>query len=426
MKTMSYVPYSAGYNPSMRTPAYVAAETARNNARVQAVHQQMVNGNQVMGDLVTECCSDPAYGGQSYYGQSGADAPAAAVPSTVGAASTVPAAVASSPAVSPASSPSSGYAAVPGGPATPAPGSPGSNGGGGVPGSASVWPWTNGSGGDWRSRNGGGGPRSGYGGGGGAVPGGGSPTPGSASDFITALSPSSPTAGANGGDAAALAAALSSYQRTPVDILTGTYGFPVRANGKPWPRPRLSAATQRRQSSAFPNFGPSIGASRLVPPCPCFSSAPPVPIAVPVMATPAPAPVATPVAPAPAAPAASCPYPACSTGNICLDLVTGCVLNSQITSDQQLACALANYGTFGNMGVFLSDVIHGCQPPPYLGSPNLSPPPADPSMRALITAAIAKKSGVSGLGQADDSSGVGGILAIVAVAGILVWANKKW
>jgi len=97
-----------------------------------------------------------------------------------------------------------------------------------------------------------------------------------------------------------------------------------------------------------------------------------------------------------------------------------------IALDHQYRDEVMTVRAFGNMGVFLSDVIHGCQPPPYLGSPNLSPPPADPSMRALITAAIAKKSGVSGLGQADDSSGVGGILAIVAVAGILVWANKKW
>lgn len=210
-----------------------------------------------------------------------------------------------------------------------------------------------------------------------------------------------------------------SYPLTPVDILTGSYGFPLRGDGRPWPRPRIPNRFRRQRINAFPNFGSAIEASQLAPPCPCFSSAAPVPITVPTMVTPTQ--TVAPTAPGPAAP---CPYPACSTGNVCLDLVTGCVLNSQITSDQQQACALANYGVFGNKGFFLGDVIKGCQPPPYLGSPNLSPPQADPSMMSLINAAYAKK-GVSGLGQVEESSNVGGFLAILAVSGIVVWAMRK-
>jgi hypothetical protein len=103
--------------------------------------------------------------------------------------------------------------------------------------------------------------------------------------------------------------------------------------------------------------------------------------------------------------------------------VTGCVLNSQIDTAQQTACALANYGVFGNKGLFLAEILHGCQPPKYLGTPLPNPPPATPDMMAQINAVVAKK-GVSGLGQVDCSN-VGGFLAIVGLFGIVVWATRK-
>jgi hypothetical protein len=306
---MGYVPFTNDYS-SLRTPAFVAAEMARLNARQTAVANIMANGNQVMGELVTECCSDPAFGGQGFY----------------------PAGV--------------------------------------------------------------------------------------------ALGPTSP-----GGDVAALTAAMAVYPLTPVDILTGTNGFPVRANGRQWPRPRLSDKNRRARINAYPNFGAGVEASRLVPPCPCFSAAPPVALPVPVMVTPAPA--AAP-APVPAPGPQNCPYPACSTGNVCLDLVTGCVSNSQVDPTQTQACALANYPVFGNSGAWLSAIMLGCGTNlPRLGTPLPNPPQADPSMYPTLKAAIiaggmatSKARGTAGFGQVD-SSNVGGFLAILGLFGIVVWANRK-
>ncbi len=291
-KPMSYVPFTNDYSADLAGQARTFAKQAARRAQVQA---QIANGNQVLGDLGTECCSDPAFGGQSYFGV---------------------------------------FSGTP----------------------------------------------------------------------ATAVTPTGSVAG------------TAAFPLTPVDILTGSNGFPMQPSGKPWPRPLLPASYQRAQARGYPNFGAMIDATRLVPPC-----GPVGPPLRPVRPSEHPsAPVATPVAPSTPV---SCPYPACSTGNVCLDLVTGCVLNSQIDPAQQLACALANYGVFGNKGLFLSAVIHGCQPPAFLGTPMPNPPQADPSMMATINA-VATKAGLGGLGQ-DSTSQLGGFLAVVAVFGIVVWAVKK-
>ncbi len=302
---MAYVPFDPSYTP-LRSPAYVAAELARRTAVQSRVNDIITQGNAVMGGLVADCCSDPAYAGQGFYDDS------------TGA----------------------------------------------------------------------------YG------------TPGSTASNPMAVLP-----------------APGSYPLTPVDIINGGNGFPVRADGKPWPRPRLPRSERQRRIAAYPNLVPEVDTRSLVPPCPCLSSAPPVPIRVPAVAPPS-APRATPT-PLPAPPT-SCPYPACSTGNVCLDLVTGCVLNSQVDPQQQQACALANYGVFGNQGQWFGRVWRSCQPPQYLGTPLPNPPQADPSMRAKISAAVAPLTG-AGLGQVDTNplSGIGGLLAVVGMFGIVVWANRK-
>ena len=328
-KIMSYIPFTNDYS-SLRTPAYVTAETSRINARTAAVHQKVIDGNKVMGDLITECCDDPAYGGQSYF-----DDTSAAI------ASLVPGTPASTTAVAPMAGASAGSSPFSSGPSS-----------------------------------------------------GGPMTPSSIGD-------------PNAGGYAFIPQAL-----TPVDILTGTWGWPQRANGRPWPRPRMADKYRRDRAAAYPNYGPMFEASQLVPPCPCFSSAPPVTIAVPVVNAgyvPPPAPVA----------AAPCPYPKCSTGNVCLDLVNGCVLDSQVDQAQQTACALANYGVFGNRGTWLGAIIHDCPNPPFLGTPLPNPPQADPSMTALLNS-----KGLSGFGQVDMSGG-GGLLAVLAMFGIVVWAIRK-
>jgi hypothetical protein len=321
-RSMGYEPFTNNYAADVQGQNNVAMRQAARRARINAL---MTNGNQVLGALTTECCSDPAYGGQSWIG--GAATPVNSVSSAV----------------------------------------------------ASLVPGT------------------------------------------SATSAASSTG-------AASSPPVSQWPLTPNDILTGTRGWSMQPNGKPWPRPLLPKSMQRRIANAYPNYGPTNDLLSLVPPCPCFSNAQPVVIPAPAVVTPAPNPT-----PAPQPPPGNCPYPGCSTGNVCLDLVTGCVSNSQVDPAQTLACTKAGYGTFGNSGAWLSAIMLGCGGNlPYLGTPLANPPQASGSMAAQLTsannagvAATQKLRGMSGLGQ-DDGSQLGGLLAIVAAAGILVWASKKW
>jgi hypothetical protein len=311
---MGYTPFTNNYAADTAGQAAAFARHAARRARVNAL---MTNGNQVMGALTTDCCSDPAYGGQSYYD------PTAAMTSLIPG--------------TPAAAPIAGAAGT-----TPA----------GVP--------------------------------------------------ISSLRP-----------------------LTPVDILTGTRGWQQQPNGAPWPRPLLPRSAQRRLANAYPNYGPTVDMLSLVPPCPCFSNAAPIAIAVPPVAAPNPTP-----APAPAP--GNCPYPGCSTGNVCLDLVTGCVSNSQVDAAQVLACTKAGYGTFGNSGVWISAIMLGCGGNlPFLGTPLPNPPQATGGMMAQLgtsnaagVAATRKARGMGGLGQ-DDPSNIGGFLAVMGMFGIVVWAMRK-
>jgi len=323
---MGYQPFTNDYTP-IRTPAYVANELARRTAVQSRVNDIITGGNLVMGNLTTECCSDPAFDGQGFYDDSSAAAIASLVPGTPAAASLV------------------------------------------------------------------------------------APVTG----------PSTTTGGAP----------ASQFPLTPVDILTGTHGWEMQANGRPWPRARISNRYQKRLAQAFPNYGAGVPMRSLVPPCPCFGSGPPMVIAVPKVAAPNPSP--NPAAGIIAPPVQNCPYPACSSGNVCLDLITGCVSNSQVTQAQVEACTEAGYSTFGNSGAWLSAIMLGCGGNlPYLGAPLPNPPTATGSMEfqlsALNAAGIAasnKARGVSGFGQADEGSGLGGLLALLAISGIVIWASKK-
>lgn len=222
--------------------------------------------------------------------------------------------------------------------------------------------------------------------------------------------------------AAATVPTSSGWTPTPVDLIMGTVGFQLRTNGKPWPRPRLPRSMQRKIAAAFPNYGPGVAAASLMPGCPCGVPSPGI-------TTSTPAPVS---APAPAAPKPACPYPGCSTGNVCLDLITGCVSNSQVTQAQVEACTEAGYSVFGNSGSYLSSILVGCGTNlPYLGTPLPSPPQATGAMENTLAtanaaaAAINKQLGLAGLGQDDSGSQIGGFLAVIAMFGIVVWATRK-
>ncbi len=324
---MGYQPFTNNYTSP--DPSKLAAIYARQAAKRAFIANQMNGGNQLMGALTTECCSDPAYGGQSWIG--GGD---------------------------PSTDPTSLASLLPGTPA-----------------SAAVLPST---------------------------------------------SPAAPSTGPY---------PPASFPLTPVDILTGTRGWNQQPNGKPWPRLRLPRSLQRQIANAYPNYGPTSDLQSLVTPCPCFGSGAPVVIPVPPALNSVP-PNPTP-APAPAR--GNCPYPGCSTGNICLDLITGCVSNSQVTQAQVEACTEAGYSTFGNSGSWLSAILLGCGGNlPYLGAPLPNPPQATGSMEFILSTANAagvaasqKARGMSGLGQDDSTSQMWGFLAVLAVSGIVVWASRK-
>lgn len=205
----------------------------------------------------------------------------------------------------------------------------------------------------------------------------------------------------------------------PYDPNVGPSFWPTRARGGPFPRPRVrggSPGIQFNSGANYPQDRAAAAINGLVPPCPCFSSAPAVVMPTPVIATPAPAP-----APAPAPPpaAAPCPYPGCSNGNVCLDLVSGCVQNSQVTQAQVEACTLAGYSVFGNQDLWGPSIaLANCAPLPFLGAPLPNPPPATGAM--IYT--IKTPKGVAGLGAVPSGGNLFGVLALLALVG---WAAVK-
>lgn len=196
---MAYVPFSSACNlPNSETPIS-QARINRQNARVQRVANIFVNGNNVLGDLVTRCCSNASRGGQGYDDDD--------TTADLGTPSISPVGVSSVPAGA-GSSLTAGSAA-------------------GIP-------------------------------------------------VISTPPPAPPS--------------VPTFPLTPVDIITGTNGFPVRSQGSPWPRPKLptsvirilkSTRFRRRLAAAYPNYRQMVESGGLVPQCPCLSSGPPVRLPVP-------------------------------------------------------------------------------------------------------------------------------------------------
>jgi len=130
-----------------------------------------------------------------------------------------------------------------------------------------------------------------------------------------------------------------------------------------------------------------------------------IPAAVPSPAAPARRPVTPPPAPAPSRKRLA--QSSCRTGNICLDIRNGCVLGSQVSPDQLLACSQAGYA--GNANLYAQfDIDYGG----FLGSPDPNPPPFDSSM-------LSNHPGLSGLGDTSINWGawiLGTLLVGFAVA----------
>jgi hypothetical protein len=197
-----------------------------------------------------------------------------------------------------------------------------------------------------------------------------------------------------------------SWPTSPELVPGGAAGKPNRMHAAP--RRYLNVGIKQ---GTTPNSNPPENCPIVVP----LVAAIPIPQTLPVPAAPA---AATP--PKAAAPPANAPQTDCRTGNICLDLMNGCVLSSQVTPAQLAACSAAGYA--GNRNLFPAIAAKGgANGGAFLGAPNLSPAPYSP--------------GMSGFGQADvQAANAGffdnifeGVVTAVATAAALaiLWRNKK-
>lgn len=133
----------------------------------------------------------------------------------------------------------------------------------------------------------------------------------------------------------------------------------------------------KKNINTFPTSasGPPQGCPVIVP----LVTAIPVPAEQPAQ----PQPVATPApVPKPAAPAADC-----RTGNWCLDIRNGCVLSSQVSPEQLLACSQAGYA--GNLNLFPAiAAAGGAGGGAFFGTPEPNPTPFTPGMSGFGDTAV--------------------------------------
>jgi len=145
-------------------------------------------------------------------------------------------------------------------------------------------------------------------------------------------------------------------------------------------------AGSRIQINEFAN--PQFGARKLLMgkrSCALNSKAPRVvPVASQFSYAPAPSPLTTnPVVPVPKiTPAGTAATSDCETGNVCLDIRNGCILSTQVTPAQLLACAAAGY--VGNLNRYPAvAAAGGARGGAFLGAPLPDPPPYNIGMGAL-------------------------------------------
>ena len=112
------------------------------------------------------------------------------------------------------------------------------------------------------------------------------------------------------------------------------------------------------------------------------------------------------------------PVADCRTGNICNDIRRGCVLASQVSPQQIIACAVAGYA--GNLNLYPAiAAAGGADGGAYFGSVDLNPPPYSPSMGLGDTAQDAN----ANLFSNSLEYAISGLVGALAVA--LLWRGKK-
>lgn len=145
------------------------------------------------------------------------------------------------------------------------------------------------------------------------------------------------------------------------------------------------------------------------------------PVVVPLVTTipiPYTAPVATSATPASGpAPAIPAPTPDCRTGNWCIDIRNGCVLDSQVSPDQLQACAEAGYN--GNLNLFPAiAAAGGAGGGAFFGTPDPNPPPYTPGMSGFGQDNSAQASNAGIFSNAIEYV-ISGVVAAIALGVIL-------
>lgn len=183
------------------------------------------------------------------------------------------------------------------------------------------------------------------------------------------------------------------------------------------PQGESGFSRRRRYTNGKPASAGAAGPSGT---CPVIV---PLVTAIPIPPAPQPAPNVPSAGPQPATPAApaASALPDCRTGNICLDIMNGCVLPGQVSPEQLQACAQAGYS--GNRNLYPAiAAAGGAEGGTFFGTPDPNPTPYTGS-------------GMSGFGQTaaqqSNSALFGGIfesimtaIATAAAIGIL-WKGRK-
>lgn len=116
------------------------------------------------------------------------------------------------------------------------------------------------------------------------------------------------------------------------------------------------------------------------------------------------------------------PLPDCRTGNICLDIMNGCVLASQVDPQQLLACSQAGYA--GNRNLYPAIAAKGgAGGGAFLGFPDPSPVPYSPGMSGFGQDNSAQSANASIFSSAFEYA-LSGLIAVVATT-LFVKMSKK-
>jgi len=188
----------------------------------------------------------------------------------------------------------------------------------------------------------------------------------------------------------------------------------VRGGGAGMRTGRAKLPAQRYRNvpkTTQPNFdNPPANCPVIVP----LVTAIPIPESLPAPAAPASTPAAAP-------PTATAAPSNCRTGNICLDIMNGCVLSSQVSVQQLAACSAAGYA--GNRNLFPAiAAAGGADGGANFGTPMPNPPPYTPGMSGFGQSETAQQANAGVFDNIFESL----VTAIATAAAFaILWKGRK-